>query len=224
MLTEKPEGCRAMWDGKKFFLKPATVDHVQSVIPAHTLSVAPPQWFRYQLPNDTYLDGVLQHKTGSMSTLRSILQKKHIEESEWEGINFIVLDSPDHKIRDEPYEIRLKSIARLLHPQAQQIKVVQTERCTGVAHLQSYFKHVREHGGSGILLHHDTAPYVPGYKTFKWQVCDCPHSAAFIHRLKGCAIWNGARGLFRRRFFTLPQVCAHGDTIAFVLQLKQLFQ
>jgi DNA ligase-1 len=134
-----------------------------------------------------YLDGELWIDYDSVEELQKILSAKTITDEKWRKIQFVVFDSPDHSVREKPYLERLQHIraavdelkqphAEIPNPQTPQspqklfVRVVEAEECKGMLHFQNVLLDILERGGEGVVVHHPTASYVPGYPMWHKKV------------------------------------------------------
>jgi DNA ligase len=81
-VSEKYDGVRALWDGKRFISRQG-----------HEYRA--PQWFIADLPKIP-LDGELWLGRGQFDRLSGIVRKLKPIDSEWQTVRFMVFDLPDH--------------------------------------------------------------------------------------------------------------------------------
>jgi DNA ligase-1 len=140
-MSEKLDGVRAYWDGKRFVSRLGNV------------YFAPP-WFTEGLP-DFPLDGELFVARGEFQRTVSIV-RRHNGGDEWGEVSYLVFDAPSH---GGLFEARLKEVRSAVKgvPNA---KAVKHTRCKGQDHLERELAKVEKAGGEGLMLREPSSEYV----------------------------------------------------------------
>ena len=132
-MSEKYDGVRAIWDGKRLFSRNGN-------------TFTPPEWFLNSFPKDTPLDGELYMGRGTLRRMSGLLKKKD-QTTGWENVRFMVFDSPG----SEPFEIRkdraIRSVQRCKVIEMVPSLVVENERM-----LYEFLEDVVAGAGEGVIL------------------------------------------------------------------------
>jgi DNA ligase-1 len=141
-MSEKLDGLRAYWDGKRFMSRLGNEFHA-------------PDWFIQGLPKHP-LDGELFLARKSFQKTTAIVRRQD-KGDQWKQIKFLIFDAPAH---GGAFEERLKLVQGLTattyaaaHPHT---------LCTGVAHLKEELARVEALGGEGLMLRQAESKYVAG--------------------------------------------------------------
>ncbi len=78
-MSEKLDGVRGYWTGKKLVFRSGNPFHV-------------PEWFTRGFPS-TPLDGELWIGRGQFSELASIVRRKNVD-IDWEKVRYVIFDAP----------------------------------------------------------------------------------------------------------------------------------
>ncbi len=141
-LSEKLDGVRAYWDGKRILSRLGNAFHA-------------PDWFVANLPAHP-LDGELFLQRKSFQKTISIVRRQDKSE-QWKQIRFLIFDAPAH---GGIFEARIKLLKSLPpHPYAQ---ILDHVACTGTAHLKEELARVEALGGEGVMLRQPGSKYVVG--------------------------------------------------------------
>ena len=137
-LSEKMDGIRAYWNGKKLYSKKGN-------------EIKAPKYFTQELPK-TALDGELWVGRRTFEILMGLQNS-----SDWKNIKYVVFDLPDST---EPIEKRIEmlKIARLPH----HISVAEFHRCEGSDHLKRMLEDIVSQGGEGIMAYKPNSCYTIG--------------------------------------------------------------
>ena len=127
IMSEKYDGCRAYWDGEKFWTREGNV-------------IAAPDWFTAGLPK-TPLDGEIWAGRGGFASASNAVRFGSFNAS----ISFMIFDAPNAS------GIWLNRLATVRHRCAT-AEVVATEVCLGRQHLIDYMKSVQQLGGEGLVI------------------------------------------------------------------------
>jgi len=142
-VSEKLDGCRAVWDGRCFWTRQGSV-------------IDAPEWFTEGLPRFA-LDGEIWAGRGGFETARSAVQfgREYFKP----GVRFVVFDLPGFTGRwDERMQTAAAMIKDAPHASAIEYSVI-TDRRDVFAKLQEF----QSGGGEGLMLKspHETS-YTPG--------------------------------------------------------------
>ena len=144
-MSEKLDGVRAWWTGREFLSRQGNV-------------YCAPDWFVAGLPS-LPLDGELWLDRKTFQRTVSIV-RRHDQSEHWRRIAFVVFDAP---AANGPFESRQAFLdATLREHRPQYARVLQQERCTGIAHLQTELARVETLGGEGLMLRQPESRYEPG--------------------------------------------------------------
>jgi DNA ligase-1 len=146
-MSEKLDGVRAIWDGKRFLSRLGNV-------------FAAPKWFTDSLP-DVPLDGELWIGRRRFQETVSVVRRKGDHDG-WKQVHFLVFDAPG---RNEPWEARLAFLQqRLPHSVQTEMRAATVEHvlCKGVAHVRKELQRVEKAGGEGLMLRQPGSAYEGG--------------------------------------------------------------
>jgi DNA ligase-1 len=142
-LSEKLDGVRAYWDGTRFLSRLGNPFY-------------PPETFTEKLPAHP-LDGELFG--GRKSFQRTVgIVKRQDRSPLWNELTFVVFDMPAHP---GPFEARIDA-ARSALANVARTRVLEHERCEGIAHLQRRLAEVEALGGEGLMARKPGSAYVAG--------------------------------------------------------------
>ncbi len=146
LISEKYDGVRAVWDGKKF------VSRAGNPINA-------PDWFTKGFPK-TPLDGELWLGYGKFDALSGAVRKDVPIDEEWKSIAYMVFELPNAQGN---FEARAKRIVEIVKTaNIPQLKAVQQFRIKDESALKQQLKKIVAAGGEGLMLHRADAAYVTG--------------------------------------------------------------
>ena len=144
-MSEKLDGVRAWWDGRKFLSRQGNIYHA-------------PAWFTANLPN-VPLDGELWLDRKAFQRTVSIV-RRHDQSDHWRQITFVAFDAP---AAAGSFEARQKELVEMFDqsflPYA---RVLEQERCGGIGHLQTELARVEALGGEGLMLRQPGSQYEAG--------------------------------------------------------------
>ena len=138
-MSEKLDGVRAYWDGKKLISRSGRV-------------FATPSFFIKEFPKHK-LDGELWIKRSSFSQVVSIVNKKE-PHAGWKKITYNIFEVPD--AAGNLLE-RLKNIKTTKY-----IKIIKQIKVKNKNHLDEFLKSVELKGGEGIVVRDGALPYFSG--------------------------------------------------------------
>lgn len=147
-MSEKLDGVRAWWDGKKF----------QSRL-GNTFFA--PKWFTECLP-DKLLDGELWVGRQEFSTTISIVRSQGADQ-QWKKVKYLVFDAPHLKL---PFEDRVAWIKAWAADCGQpHVVAVDHFPCIDTAHLKTELARVEGLGGEGLMMRRPGSLYEAGRST-----------------------------------------------------------
>ncbi len=147
-LSEKLDGVRAFWDGRRFLSRQGN----QYFAPA---------WFTDSLP-PVLLDGELWLARKQFQRTVSIV-RRHDQTDLWREIRFLAFDAPDIRGTFEERQDYLRQIIEQMQPAFAQVHP-QT-RCHGAPHVRAELARILAMGGEGVMLRQPGSGYVAGRST-----------------------------------------------------------
>jgi DNA ligase-1 len=147
-MSEKLDGVRAYWDGKRFLSRLGNEFHA-------------PDWFVAGLP-DTPLDGELWLARKAFQQTVSIVRRQD-KSDHWKQIRYVVFDAP---AQTDPFEERLAFLADRLGKIGSDFVVTHEHaRCKNLEHLRAELERVEALGGEGLMLRQPGSKYEAGRST-----------------------------------------------------------
>lgn len=146
-MSEKLDGVRALWDGKRFVSRQGN-------------AFVAPEWFCKALP-DAVLDGELWIGRREFQQTVSVVRSRDQNDG-WKKVRFLVFDAP---ALDDIWEARMAFLEKLLPERGQKGSLATTlehERCEGAAHLHKQLKRIEKAGGEGLMLREPGSAYEAG--------------------------------------------------------------
>jgi DNA ligase-1 len=146
LVSEKYDGARALWDGRRLRFRSG-------------LPVAAPSWFTAALP-DCALDGELWLGRGRFEALAAAVRRHQPDDAEWRHIRYMVFELPQAAGHFAERARAIESLARAA-PGSPLVAVAQTTVASPQA-LQHQLDEVVRGGGEGLVLHRADAPCATG--------------------------------------------------------------
>ena len=144
-ISEKLDGVRAFWDGKRFRSRQGNVYHA-------------PDWYLDPMPDEP-LDGELWIDRKAFQKTVSIV-RRFDQSDEWKRVQYVVFDAPAKK---GPFEERIKYLNKLIKSlKHKQVNALDHELCKSTAHLEKELARVEKLGGEGLMLRQPGSEYVVG--------------------------------------------------------------
>jgi DNA ligase-1 len=146
-MSEKLDGVRALWDGKRFVSRQGN-------------PFIAPEWFCQELP-DTVLDGELWIGRREFQQTVSVVRSRDQNDG-WKKVRFLVFDAP---ALDDIWEARMAFLEKLLPARGHKGSLATTlahMQCEGTAHLQKQLKKIEKAGGEGLMLREPGSAYEGG--------------------------------------------------------------
>src|SRR5262245_43757749 len=147
-MSEKLDGVRAYWDGKRFISRLGNEFHA-------------PDWFLRGLPK-TPLDGELWVERKAFQKTVSIVRRQD-KSDHWKQIRYVVFDAPT---RSDLFEERLKFLAECLAGAGSEFVLPhEQQRCKNLEHLRAELERIEGLGGEGLMLRQPGSKYEAGRST-----------------------------------------------------------
>lgn len=143
-MSEKYDGLRGYWDGRKLWSRKGNLIHA-------------PDYFLAELPRDIPLDGELWVSHGKFEETISIVRSE-TPDDRWKTVHFMVFDAPRAK---GTFEERMQFLRATLPEGNRFVKMVVQERCQGVTQLLAERDRVVRLGGEGLMLRQPESQYEP---------------------------------------------------------------
>ncbi len=144
-MSEKYDGLRGYWDGRKLWSRQGNLIHA-------------PDYFLAELPRDVALDGELWIGHGKFEETMSIVRSE-TPDDRWKRVRFMVFDAPQVK---GTFEERMQFLRAILPEENRFVRVVRQERCRGMAQLLTERDRVVRLGGEGVMLRRPGSAYEAG--------------------------------------------------------------
>ena len=144
-MSEKYDGLRAYWDGRKLWSRKGNLIHA-------------PDYFLAELPRDIALDGELWVGYGKFEETVSIVRSE-TPDDRWKRVHFMVFDVPQSK---GSFEQRMQFLRETLSEGNRFVRIVAQERCQSVTQLLAERDRVVRLGGEGLMLRQAQSAYEPG--------------------------------------------------------------
>lgn len=184
LVSEKFDGVRVLWDGRRLRLRGGG-------------EVAAPASFLARLPAQP-LDGELWLGPGQFDALSALVRQARPDEQAWRAVRYLVFELPG---APGGFAERAQALAALVGTVGwPQLVAVPQQRLADAATLRRRLAEVVAAGGEGLVLHRADAPYVTGRADvlFKFK----PHEddeALVIGHLPGRGRLAGQVGALRVR-------------------------
>lgn len=146
LVSEKYDGVRAQWDGKRLRFRSGNDVH------------APP-WFVAKLPAQA-LDGELWLARGRFEALTAIVRKAEPVDAEWKQVHYMLFELPGATGTFAERAERIETI--VADANWAQLVAVKQFRVADRAELQRKLNEVVRGGGEGLMLHLADAAYETG--------------------------------------------------------------
>lgn len=144
-MSEKLDGVRAYWDGKRFLSRLGNAYHA-------------PSWFTAQLP-DTPLDGELWVGRKKFQRCVSIVRRLDAG-PDWREVRYLVFDAP---AMAAPFEARMQHLQEFLSThKPPYVQYVEQALCTDIDHMRSELRRVEGLGGEGLMMRRPGSRYEVG--------------------------------------------------------------
>jgi len=147
LVSEKYDGVRALWDGRRLLHRSGR-------------TVAAPGWFVERLPVAEALDGELWFGRGRFDALSAAVRREQPDDAEWGQVRYMVFELPG---ADGSFAERARSIERIATRTGwSQLQAAPQSGVADRAALQRRLAATVAEGGEGLMLHVAAAPYQAG--------------------------------------------------------------
>jgi DNA ligase len=182
-MSEKYDGLRGYWDGRKLWSRNGNLIHA-------------PDYFLAELPRNIALDGELWIGYGKFEETVSIVRSEKPDDR-WKRVHFMVFDAPQAK---GTFEQRMQFLRATLPEGNQFVRVVAQERCNGVTQLLAERDRVVRLGGEGLMLRQPESIYEAGRSAMLLKVkpYDDAEATVIAHE-PGQGKYRGKLGALRVR-------------------------
>ena len=182
-MSEKYDGLRGYWDGRKLWSRKGNLIHA-------------PDYFLAELPRDIALDGELWIGYGKFEETVSIVHSE-TPDDRWKRVRFMVFDAPHAK---GTFEERMQFLQATLPEGNRFVRVVAQQRCQGVAQLLAERDRVVRLGGEGLMLRQPASAYEAGrsFTLLKVKPYDDAEATVIAHE-PGKGKYAGKLGALRVR-------------------------
>lgn len=142
MASEKYDGIRALWSGRRLFSKAGNDLHA-------------PDWFLATLPGYLDLDGELWLGNNRFQGLVRTVKTK---DNDWHNVVYKVFDTP---LQNVPFWERQIALHKWLNsvPEMAHVELVQQSWIKTPAELHSLFAQITSQGGEGLILRNCESSY-----------------------------------------------------------------
>jgi DNA ligase-1 len=182
-MSEKYDGLRGYWDGRKLWTRKGNLIHA-------------PDYFLAELPRDVALDGELWIGHGKFEETASVVRSE-APDDRWKRVRFMVFDAPQAK---GTFEDRMQFLRATLPEGNQFVRVVTQERCKGATQLLAERDRVVRLGGEGLMLRQPASAYEVGRSStlLKVKPYDDAEATVIAHE-PGTGKYAGKLGALRVR-------------------------
>lgn len=146
VMSEKLDGIRAYWDGKKLQTRKGEEIHA-------------PAWFIKNLP-PFELDGELWTKRGDFENIQSIVMDEIPHLQKWGEIHYMLFEVPHAK---GDFHIRLQKAAEFIDANhLKHLRIIEQIPCKNQTQLDGYLESILAHGGEGVMVKDGSKEYFEG--------------------------------------------------------------
>ena len=147
LVSEKYDGVRALWDGRRLVHRSGR-------------AVAAPGWFVERLPADDTLDGELWFDRGRFDALSAAVRRERPDDAEWRQVRYMVFELPGAAGSFAERALAIERIAARIGWPA--LQAVPQFRVPDRPALRRRLAETVGQGGEGLMLHVAAAPYEAG--------------------------------------------------------------
>jgi DNA ligase-1 len=182
-MSEKYDGLRGYWDGRKLWTRQGNLIHA-------------PDYVLAELPRDVPLDGELWIGHGKFEETVSIVRSDTSDDG-WKRVHFMVFDAPQAK---GTFEDRMQFLHATFPEGNQFVRIVTQKRCEGVAQLLAERDRIVKMGGEGLMLRQPQSAYEAGRSAtlLKVKPYDDAEATVIAHE-PGTGKYAGKLGALRVR-------------------------
>lgn len=145
LMSEKLDGIRGYWTGKKLLTRKGQTVHA-------------PAWFTKNFPPFA-LDGELWRKRNDFAFVQNTVLDESASDN-WKEISYHIFEVP---AASGDFQTRLGQAGAWFkaHP-APHVRVIEQIVCQGTYHLDAFLAKVESLGGEGVIIKNPTLPFRPG--------------------------------------------------------------
>ena len=183
-VSEKYEGVRALWDGKKLITRGGQ-------------TVQLPQALAQQLPH-LQLDGELWIARNHFEDISALVRTQNAQPNQWSKVTYLVFDLPAHP---GTFDQRLTTLKTLHQQQPSTFwQPVMQYKLTTQQQLTQKLKTVEQQGGEGLMLHKGASYYkaVRGDDLLKVKSYEDAEATVIAH-IEGKGKYQGMLGALKVR-------------------------
>lgn len=146
LVSEKLDGVRALWDGKKLSFRSGK-------------EIQAPRWFLEALPKQP-LDGELWMGRGSFERLSGVVRRDSPDDAEWRQVRYMIFELPGAA---GSFRERAQSIRQIVsQANVPWLREIDQFSLVDRSALQTQFNKIVKAGAEGLMLHHADAEYQTG--------------------------------------------------------------
>ena len=184
LISEKYDGVRAYWDGRKLWFRGGGEVHA-------------PAWFTERLPQQS-LDGELWVGRGQFELASSIVRQKIPNDTEWRRIHYMIFELPNETGDFAKRSAKIQTLVNTINQP--QIVAVKHYRLSSRHELQRDLDQIVQQGGEGLMLHLASAPYVTGRSDVLYKLKPVADAEAMvIGHVAGQGKYQNMLGALRMR-------------------------
>ncbi len=143
LVSEKLDGVRAYWDGKKLISREGNIYNA-------------PKWFIADFPKE-HLEGELWIGRGKFEELSGIVRTEIPDDESWKLVRLMLFDMPKH---EGVFIKRLEAMKNLVaNSGSKYLKVIEQSKISTHQNLTKQLNEVVKNGGEGLMLHCDDSLY-----------------------------------------------------------------
>ncbi len=143
LMSEKLDGVRAYWDGKKLISRGGNVIHA-------------PEWFTRDFP-PFELDGELWSKRGDFNTIVSTV-KQQTPNDDWKALSYNIFEVPHAKGGLLQRFLVLETYLKAHN--VGHLHIIPQLTCKDSEHLKTFLQEVEKKGGEGVVVRNPQTPYI----------------------------------------------------------------
>lgn len=143
LVSEKLDGVRAYWDGKKLISREGNIYNA-------------PKWFIADFPKE-HLEGELWIGRGKFEELSGIVRTEIPDDEGWKMVRLMLFDMPKH---EGVFTKRLEAMKTLVaNSGSKYLKVIEQSKISTHQNLTKKLNEVVKNGGEGLMLHRNESLY-----------------------------------------------------------------
>lgn len=153
LMSEKLDGVRAYWDGRKLYFRSGRV-------------INAPAWFTAKFPMHA-MDGELWMGRAQFDRLSGVVRRQEVNEDEWRQISYCLFEYP---MAAGEFHHRLKILQQELDQlQIPWLRMIPQESLKSAAQVQEKLKQLTAQKAEGLVLHLASAQFVAGRSDYVYK-------------------------------------------------------